>query len=175
MVIEDKEDSVKSHQEIVHMIDEIRDFEDIKINMESQKEKKEVYEVKQKEFIDEIEVKNKDEKVSFLKKNRFFNETNKEINPAIFNIGFDKQGNLVNLDFKEQKPPEKENSKLNIDKFKKILKRKKGDKKESNDKEDKSEGKKVSKIKGKLGGIGKLKKIIPKKSKKEESPKESSE
>ena len=89
----------------------------------------------------------------------------KDSSPTVFNVGFNNEGKLVNLDLREIKKEPKSNrfgflNKLNFKKNKKKgAKEQKGEIKES-------------KIKSVFGKIGKLKKAIPhkgeKKSKKEE-------
>jgi len=93
----------------------------------------------------------------------------KELKPTEFMVGFDENGNLVNLDLRKPKIKEKSVSKLGkINILKKIKSRKKGEKSVGSSSDDKSKG---SKIKGVFGKVAKLKNAIPGKGKKEKKEK----
>ncbi|MCK4365432.1 MAG: hypothetical protein KAW45_05230 [Thermoplasmatales archaeon] len=86
---------------------------------------------------------------------------------ATFKLRFDEKGKLVNLDFKTPKPSEpKSESKK---RFKLPIPKRKGKSKEG---ETKTTEKKSKGLKGKLGKIGNLKKVIPSKGKKEKKREE---
>ena len=93
---------------------------------------------------------------------------------ATFRIRFDESGNLVNLDIKKPEPKvkvEKDKKKFSL---KKILPGKKS--KDKGDEEASKEKSSIgSKLKGSFGKIGKLKNVIPNKSKKSDSETEKSE
>ena len=86
---------------------------------------------------------------------------------ATFKLRFDENGKLVNIDLKKPKPPtakseSKKRFKIPFPKIK--IKEKEGESKAT---EKKSKG-----LKGKLGAIGNLKRVIPSKGKKEKKTKE---
>ncbi len=170
----DKDNSVKNHQEIISMLDEIRHFEKIDVDIETDKKKKEdkIYEVDLNKFNEEKNI-DKPKKILDIKRPNIFNRSNEEntsrhpLDPAIFNIGFNDNGNLVNLDLKIKEEKEGKQKKINLKNVLNIFSRK-------NKSKEKSDSK-MSKIKSKFGGISKIKKIIPSKSKKEEKPEEGSE
>ena len=90
----------------------------------------------------------------------------KEIKPTTFKIGFDEDGNLVNLDLKKPKIKEKSGSKSKrFGGLKKLARRKKGEKAES---EGESKESKTGRFKGALGKVGKLKKVVPSRGRKKE-------
>ncbi len=176
----DEKDSIKSHKQIIHMIDELKEFENIKIDHEI-KEKpmtNEILEIDKNEINDNLVIETEEEKKEFLKnvnlfpKIRWKNEENKEINPSTFKIGFNKNGDLVNLDFKQKKIQEEKKVKLN---FKNLFSLFKIKDKNKNEGKEKSNDSKISMIKDKIGKIGKLKKLIPSKGKKEKKAEEGSE
>lgn len=182
MDLKDKEDSIKEHDEIIQMIDEIRGFEDIHIDFEPEikKERIEIFEI-ENDISEENKVDiDKKDKQNFLKKIKFNihpdRETiKKELKPNVFNIGFNDNGELVNLDLKKKKVIEKTDKKLSLDKFKNLIKRNKNKSDVPTSESDNEKGSKFSKIKDKLGKIGKLKKIIPSRSKNEEKAQDGSE
>jgi len=165
----DDRDSLKSHKEIIRSIDEIREFENEYYDFEIEEKKQDI-----KRINESIEVEHKtlfysDDLLDEGTKNKFFDKLRKvhftrspergdekPVNPAIFNIGFNKNGDLVNLDFKIT-DVKKEKGSFNI----KNLFRRKKDEKTSTDS-------KFGKLKSKLGKISKLKKVIPSRSKNEE-------
>ena len=161
------EDSIKSHKEIIQLIDEIRDLEEEDINYEIDLEKKEDrrIEVEKRHIIEDNYFTDEDKKNNFF--NRFKDHStlnkleDKPINPTTFNIGFDQKGDLVNLNLKKKKKIKKEKSHFKI---KNLIKRNK-DKKESKDNN-------VSGLKSKLAFIGKLKNIIPSRSSSKEEKEE---
>lgn len=172
----DDGDRIKSHDEILDLVDNIKRFEEgfAEFELETVEEvKEELIEVDYKSLepqqgLPEPEIVDKPKKLKFLKK---------KVKPivekpsATFRIRFNESGNLVNLDFKKPVPkPKKDKKKLSL---KKILPgRKSKDKVESDSTKEKSS--KVSKLKGGLGKIGKIKNVIPNKSKKSDSETEKS-
>ena len=190
--LERKEDvgHVKTHEEIIEMIDELKELEerygefeiiDIEVT-------EELIEVEHSELADSEKLVSESEtkKQSLskkLKKYQVFrikvrrrSDTivdKKPVKTATFKIRFDESGNLVNTDFRKVKPkkPSKFKTKI-VGKLPKLkyggLKRKgkKGAaKSETGSDEVKDKESKGSKLKGK---IGKLKKVIPNKGKKKE-------
>jgi len=161
------EGSIKSHKEIIQLIDEIRNLEEEDINYEIDLEKKEdrPIEIEKKFPLEDNDFTDEGPKNNFFNRLKSYSTLNKiddtPINPTTFNIGFDKDGDLVNLNLKRKKKIKKEKSHFKI---KNLIKRNK-DKKESNDK-------KVSGLKSKLAVIGKLKNIIPSRSSSKEEKEE---
>lgn len=94
------------------------------------------------------------------------NVLEKQITPTTFNVGFDSEGNLVNLDVRKPKIKPKSESR-----FKKLggLKRlRRGKKSENAGSASSEKSSKTSKLKGKIGKIGKLKNAIPHRGKNKE-------
>jgi len=186
--------SIKTHAEILEMLENIKEYEKKiqDLNIESIGIDDELIDVQdqlkfidlESEEIDFIEIDNDKlkqfglDKNSFIKngkkhkkrirfrlfnhkKEKFKDKTSIEIkNPTIFKLRLNKEGKLINLDLKESVKKEKKHSlfkKLNFKKGKKI------EEKETSEKISRG-----SKIKGAFGKIGKLKKAIPNKRKKEE-------
>lgn len=90
----------------------------------------------------------------------------KKITPTTFNVGFDGEGNLVNLDIKKPKiKPKSESRSKKLGGLKRFRRGKKSENVESTSSEKTS---KVSKLKGALGKIGKLKNVIPHRGKNKE-------
>lgn len=77
----------------------------------------------------------------------------KPVKPNIFRIGFNNEGQLVNLDLKKKKEVKEKPSKLNF--LKKIFKR------EKSSEENSSNDGKLGKLKSVFGKVGKLKNAIP--------------
>ena len=164
---DDGDKSIKTHSEIIDMIDELRTIEgsseDFIINKSELKE--DIYEVKFK--ISDKEDENLENKKKFLFNfKKYFSITKSQekeiLNPTTFNIGFNKEGKFVNLDFKEEKNRDKQKFQ-----FKNLIKLKKGKKIKNIKSEDKK-----GKFKGKISKIGKLKKVIPSKKKNKDKPKD---
>ena len=174
---DNKESSIKSHKEIIQMIDELKEFENISIDdkIEKKPTSNEIIEIDKKEIDNNLVIETDEKKKEFFKnvtlfsKNKKEKRENKDVNPSTFKIGFNKNGDLVNLDFKKKEIPEEKKEKLN---FKNILSKfKRGNK----NKKEKSNDSKISLIKDKIGNIGKIKKLIPSRSKKEKKAEEGSE
>lgn len=179
----EESNKVKTHEEIILMIKEIKEIEETYGPFE-------IIDIEESEElidVDHDELKENDEQktVKELNKRRFkiFKvdiKTEADIlakraeKSATFKVRFDEQGNLVNLDFKKPKPKKQTESKPGkLSGLKKLRKGKKGKGTASSDEEKiKVKKSKGSKLKGKLGKVGKLKRAIPgKKSKKEKSEK----
>lgn len=182
MDLRNNKDEIKSHSEIIDMIDEIRDFEDINIDdeIEEIKPQNDVIEVDHKELESEPEDIKIEDKKNFLKKIKFNRNPNiedqveKEIKPSVFKIGFDNQGSLVCLDLKNKSQNIERKRKFNSKKILSFIIRGKQDSTDEKD-EDKSEGSKFSKIKEKLSGLTKIKNIIPTKSNKKDEEEKTEE
>jgi len=161
------DDSIKSHKEIIQLIDEIRDFEDEDVNYEIDLEKKEdrPIEVEKKQTLEDNDLINEDLKNNFFNRVKNHSTLTKiddtPIKPTTFNIGFDKNGDLVNLNLKKKNKIKREKGHFKI---KNLLKRNK-DKRDNNDKQ-------ASDSKSKLAFFGKLKNIIPSRSSKKEEKEE---
>lgn len=111
----------------------------------------------------------KSETDSEISEKKFLIFKPKELKSTEFMVGFNENGNLVNLDLRKPKIKEKPESKLGkLNILKKIKGRKKGEKSESSSSDDKFKG---SKIKSIFGKVGKLKNAIPGKGKKEKKEK----
>jgi hypothetical protein len=176
----DNNESVKSHSEIIHMVDEIRKFELDEENLEIEEEKEtnktDIIEVEHKIIEHETETIDETEKNKFFDQLRNIHFTThpegekekveKMIIPATFDVGFNKNGELVNLDFK--KKIKKEKSSFNI---KNLIKRKKGKDTSEEKTDEKEDSSRFGKIKSKFGAISKITKIIPKRSKSQEEVK----
>lgn len=180
--------SVKSHEEIVELIQEIKELEErygeFEI-VEIQEEKEELIEVAHSEtaeseqLVSEPEIQ-KDDLTKKLKKYKIFrikvrqkddsNQPTKEIKTATFKLRFDESGKLINTDFRKPTPNEPSKIKTKIlGKLPKVSLKRRGKKGEGKTKDPSVESKEKksigSKLKGGLGGIGKLKKVIPSKGK----------
>ncbi len=165
----DKKSSVKSHEELIEIIDELKEFENIEIDENFNKKQKtnEIIEIDKNEVSDNLIIDDSDKRKDFFKNISIFSNKEKnideksvkEINPSTFKIGFNDNGELVNLDFR----------------IKKQVENKESNKKKNKSDDEKSNKSKFSKIKNKFSNIGKLKKIIPTRNKKEKKPEEGSE
>jgi len=177
---------VKSHEEILQLIDEIKEiennFDEIEVGEPLLQEWKTVASEEAKPIPIKSEVEESKEK----KRSRFrlrkrsrleVKRIEREKRYATFKFRFDDDGNLVNLDFRKPKPkPEKAKEKFKIPIINKFIR--KGKEKAEPTEETPNEEKKGigGKIKGALGGIGKIKNAIPgRKKKTEEAPKEKTE
>lgn len=179
--------AVRSHEEIIELINEIKDFETRfpDIEFEEVEIAEEFIEVEPEPFEEftpipiKSEIKEKDRKVK-RKKHKLFrikSRTRAEAEQwrmkrkaATFKIRFDEKGELVNLDIKKPKPKKQKSEGKKRFGLKKI-RRKKGEKtEETTETKEVEEGVKKPKIKGKLGKLGKLKRAIPSRSKKKEEP-----
>jgi len=155
--------NAKSNREIYSLLKEIKDFEkkfeeDENLLIKAEEELIEV----ETEFFEEVEPgsikiceKEKEPQILKLKFKSKKNKVKKIVNPATFRLRFNKNGNLENIDFKKRKLKNKSNKRFNLN----ILKIIRGDKSKSTDEENES---KFSKLRE---GLGKLKRIIPTKSK----------
>lgn len=93
---------------------------------------------------------------------------NRILTPNTINIGFDKNGDLVNLDLRKPKIKEGTKSKFkNLAVFKKLPFKRKSGESASNNETPESATSRASKIKGVFGKIGNLKRAIPHKGKRE--------
>lgn len=166
---QDETFNVKSHKEILKLIDEIKGYELLNPDYEIiQHEKVEdgIIEIDHGESseLNPLPIKEKDNNKNFLK--RKFKKDEKKIKPTTFKFRFDEDDSLISSDFNIYKSKsKKEKSK------KEILGKLKGLRKSK--REEKSEGKKKkkskrSKLKNGLGRVGKLKRVIPNKGKKSE-------
>jgi hypothetical protein len=90
----------------------------------------------------------------------------KKITPTTFNVGFDNDGNLVNLDLR--KPEIKPKSESRFKKLAGLKRFRRGKKSESTESASSEETSKASKLKGKFSKIGKLKNAIPHRGKNKE-------
>jgi len=172
---------IKNHEKIIQMIDEIREFESIEndLKIEEKKKKEDIIEIEHKVLEHEEEILESREKKKFFDELRHVhftthpnknNKVEKMIIPSTFKVGFNENGNLVNLNLKKKKEVQKKNKFLKI---KNLIKRKKVKETEKEDESSKEESSsKIGKLKSKFGAIGKLKNVIPKKSKNKEEPKE---
>jgi len=181
--------SVKTHEEILAVIQEIKGFEerfgefeivDVQVSDELiEIEHPEL--AKTEELGAEEELKKSDLSKKF-KKYKIFKVkvrqksdealSKKPLKSATFKIRFDETGKLVNMDLR--KPVPKEPSKLKaklagkLPKLKKSSLKRKGKKGESDESTGTEKKSKGSKLKGGFGKIGKLKGVIPSKGKKKE-------
>jgi len=156
---------LKTHEEILELIDEIKifeeNFQDFIVEKAELDVKEELIDIEPEKpkIIKPIPIKQKEKKEKHIIKPFFKTNT-----PATFKIRFNENGELVNLDFKKSK-----NQKVKKTKKKFSLKNIKNLRKKSKEKSEVNEGKsKSGKLKGGLGKLGKLKKAIPSKSKKKE-------
>ena len=182
---------VKSHEEILQLIQEIREiekeFDRIEVEEPLVEEWKTVTpdtiaeEAKPIPIKSEIEDGKKKKHALFRIKRRNRSEVKRikrEKQYATFKLRFDEQGNLVNLDFRKPKPkPEKTKGKFKLPINLKKLRRKDKGETESTEEAPAEEKKGIGgKLKGALGILGKLKNAIPGRGKKtEEAPKEEAE
>lgn len=175
---------VKKHEEILEMIEEIKIFEKKFIRHDFEETELEFIEVEEDvlEFIEVEEDKLEQFETTPMKKvkkklknDRILNassEVQKEkiqANPtmaATFKIRFDDTGELVNIDFKKSKPKPESNRLLKFSKFR-INKNGINEKTETEIGNSKKKSK-FLKLKVGLGKIGKLKKAIPTREKKED-------
>jgi len=159
--------SIKNHEEILQLIDEIRSFE---INFEGYEivkeevEKEELIEVEHEKPEEITPIPIKEEKDKLLLRSRLSKKrVEKPITPTTFRIRYADDGSLVNVDFRAPKPKKEGTKGFSLKK----LRRKKC--KSTGEAEA---GEKKSKLKGGLGRLGKLKKVIPSRGKKEEKSEE---
>lgn len=164
----DSRQTIKSHNEIIDIIDEIREFEDEKDNLDlnfklkEKNEKENIIEVEHKVLKCENEILENNKKNRFLKKIHFTTnpkerkKIEKMVIPTTFNIGFNENGDLTNLNLRKNKVKKKNY----FSKIKGLIIKKKED--ESNEKDSSS---KIGKIKSKLNFLSKLTRILPIKSK----------
>ena len=188
---QDQIEPVKTHEEILQLIEEIkeieRSFDEIEIEepliqeWETLKPETTQEEVKIIPIKSEIEEGKKKKHALFRIKRRSRSEVKRikrEKQYATFKLRFDEQGNLVNLDFRKSKPKsEKTKSKFKLPiNLKKLIRKGKG---ESETTEESPAGEKKGiggKLKNVLGMVSKLKNAIPGRGKKtEEAPKEEAE
>jgi len=153
----------RSHEEILELIDVIKDlensFEEFELE-EPEKEEEELIEVNPEE-ITPIPIKT-DEEVKQKKQKK---HGSKPVIHTSFKVRFDESGELVNLDLRKTKKEPEKKKKISL---KRLGKGRKKEKTENTESEEKS---KKSKLKSGLGKIGKLKKVIPSRGKKTEEAK----
>jgi len=149
---DDTSTSIKSHQEILAKLEEIKQFEQLfsAFVIEELKINDDLIEVEPKPEV-------------FIP----FKEPREPATPTVFRLRFTEDGKLENIDLKKPKP-KKEIKPI----LKKIKNKKKVEKKES--KEINAESK-LSKLKSGLDIIKKLKRVIPSRNTKEEEIEESEE
>jgi len=150
----------RSHEEILELIDVIKDLEDSFEEFElekPEKENEELIEVEPDE-IKPIPIKTDEE----IKPKKQKKHESKPVVHTSFKVRFDESGELVNLDLRKPKKEPETKKKISL---KKLGKGKKKEKTENTESEEKS---KKSKLKGGLGKIGKLKRVIPSRGKKTE-------
>jgi len=163
----ERDQSIKNHNEIIQMIDEIREFEDLDINLETDENKKnnEIIEIENKTIDYDSNLLDEENKNKFfdkLKNVHFTSHPNEKdqiekfVIPNTFNIGFNKTGELVNLDLKKKKNIEKKKHSFSI---KNLIKRDK--KRENNEESDEDDTSKIGKLKAKLNFLSKIKKVLP--------------
>ncbi len=179
-----KSSVTKSHEKIHELLEEIKEFEKeyaieeiepefIEVGTDGGKfieiGKDSVEQFKPSSFEQEA---NKQRLEKNLKKSRIFRirygsrreiqKAKLDANATTFKIRFDKEGKLVNVDLRKSKP----NSRKRIDS------KKNKTKKMGKSEKDTGEKSKSLKLKGGLSKIGKLKRVIPNKSKKSEETEE---
>ncbi len=165
---QDNSFSIKSHEEILELIDEIKEYELLVTDYEliqHEKVGEEIIEINHGESseLNPLPIKEKDNK-NFLK--RIFKKDINKFKPATFKFRFDKDGSLISPDFiKYKSKPKNEISKKGILGKLKGLRKSKKEEKSKGKKEKKS---KRGKLKGGVGKVGKLKRVIPNKGKKSE-------
>jgi hypothetical protein len=149
---DDNSTSIKNHEEILSKLEEIKKFEHLFP----------AFVIKELKIIDDlIEVEPRPEE--FIP----FKELREPATPTVFRLRFTEDGKLENIDLK--KPNPKKEIKPNL---KKLIPKKITRKKEQKDNDNKS---KISKLKGGLTKISKLKKVIPSRGTKEKETTESEE
>lgn len=156
----EQDNSIKSHEEILELFDEIKIFEDSIVEFVIEETKRKVEEdliegeSEIPKIVKPIPIKVKKDKTKHIVKPFYKTET-----PATFKIRFNDEGKLINLDFKKVNPSieSKPKKKFSIKNLKSSRSRKK----------EKSESKE-GKLKGSFGKLSKLKKVIPSKGKKKE-------
>ena len=179
---EDNSSATLTHEEILKLIDEIKRFENnFSVSRSEEEDLKEFIEVdpeiktNELEFI-EVKHENLDDKIEFAPIDYKINKSGlkegikkilkskikekpssefqkKNIASTTFKIRLNDEGNLVNLDIKKAEPKPESTKRFNLPNLK-IIKNKA--KKESKEKKSM-----VSKLKGGLVHVGKLKKVIP--------------
>jgi len=151
-----------SHKEILELIDVIKDLENTFEDFEFKEPEKdeELIEVKPEE-IKPIPIKTDEE----VKKKKQKKHSSKPVVHTSFKVRFDESGELINVDLRKPKQEPEKKKKFS---FKKLVKGRKKEKTETAEPEAKS---KKSKLKGGLGKIGKLKRVIPSRGKKTEETK----
>ncbi len=163
---EDIDIYIKTHEEILKIIEEIKEFENKfqEYDLSETQSEEELIEVDDQlvEFVEVIPIKKEEPRKRVISKRQKVKENiQKEIKPTIFHLRLNKDGKLENIDIK--KPPAKKKSGFKLRRKKK----EKGETKEKNDKKTK-----LSKFKG---GFNKLKKAIPSRKKKTEDTTEPEE
>lgn len=163
---------IKSHSEILQLIDEIRIYEQNFVDFstdlieETKEEEHELIEIKHKKpSLEKHSFEKKMKAKRVKKKHKSLKKKQKKAKPKVsttFKIGFDDGGELVNLDLKKPKTKQKGDKSKNKFNLKSILPFKK---KGKDNAEGSSDSPKSSKLKGGLGKLGKLKKVIPNKNK----------
>jgi len=149
---QDNSTYLKNHEEILSILEEVKQFE----------QRYPVFEIEEPTYNEElIEIEPKPD--DFVP----FKDPREPVTPTIFRLRFTEDGKLENIDMKKPKP--KKETKLRL---KKIITKNKADKKESKSNEGES---KISRLKGRLNKISKLKRVIPSQSKTEKETVESEE
>ena len=156
---------IKSHEDIIRLINDIRLFEE---NFEEF----EFFKSQEIDTDDIIEVDHNVKNNDLIKQEQDLIDKKKSIpffntgNPATFKIRYNEKGDLVNLDLRKT-PPKKDQTKKRFN-IKNILPlHKSKEKKEKKSSEDKDDKDKKSKIKNTFSKFSKLKNVIPNKGKKE--------
>ncbi|RLF92592.1 hypothetical protein DRN50_08675 [Thermococci archaeon] len=195
--MEETSSDVKTHEEILELLDEVKrfekEFEDFEVAPRSEVEEKEEFiEVEHEtttiDTVKPIPLKTREKKAKHKKRFRHpifrikfrtraeVKKLREEKKAATFRIRFDEEGKLVNLDIKKPKPSKEKPKKLSLKKLfvlKKLIKRGKGETEETETKsKPEGEGSKFSKLKGGLSKLSKLKGIVPGRSRKEKKSEE---
>lgn len=158
---EDLEIYVKNHEEIIKAIQEIIKFENRnqEYDLSELDIKEELIEVDNQleEFTETIpkEEEPKIRKKIVVRRAKVKQGTKKELNPTVFHLRLNEEGNLENLDIKKPKVKERENKNSKLKRNKKDI-----------------EKSKLSKLKG---GFSRIKKAIPSTTKETEETEESEE
>lgn len=184
---------VKTHEEILELIEEIKEIEREFDNFELEMPSDQKWEPVKPEIIveeaqpipikSEIEEGKKKKHALFRIKRRSKPEVQRikrQRQYATFKLRLDEQGNLINLDFRKPEPRSKKSKgKFKIPFNLKKLRRRGKEETESTEATPTEEKKGIGgKLKGVLGGISKLKNVIPgrgKKTEKSEKAEETSE
>lgn len=167
----------RTHKEILQLLEEIKEFEKKfgEYDLETIEVDEEIIEVeheepKKEEPVPPVEEIKKPKLKEKLKKLKPKHDVKKEklVTPTTFKLRFNEEGKLENIDIKKFKSKPKTKRHLK-------LRKSKVEKKEKTEGEVKEETSRLSKLKGGLSKLGRLKKAIPTKSKTSEEKEESKE